>query len=293
MKNFAIIGAGGYIAPRHLKAIQALKQNLILAYDVSDSVGILDSYYPDAAFFINFEEFYDYALCVSKDPSKKIDYVSICSPNYMHLSHVSLALRLGCDVICEKPLVPFSKDVELLKNIESETRKKVYNILQLRYHPEIIRLKDEVLKNDKIYEVDLTYITSRGDWYLKSWKADPKKSFGIERNIGVHFFDMLQFIFGDFESGRIIQKSELKSAGTLKYKKANVKWFLSIDSNDLPSNIGEQRTFRSIMYDNETLEFSKGFTNLHTQSYSEILSGRGFGLDEAIKSILTLEQLER
>ena len=260
-KNFTLIGAAGYIAPRHMRAIKDTGNDLISAYDIDDSVGIIDSISPDSEFFTDFERFYEHACDLKRAPDAALDYVSICSPNYMHRAHIAAGLRLGCDVICEKPLVPTPDDLDVLSKLEEETGRRVYNILQLRHHPAILKLKDKVSKENAAdkYEVDLTYITSRGKWYLNSWKGDPRKSFGVATNIGIHFFDMLHFIFGDLERVELHYACERKAAGYIEYKKARVRWCLSIDANDLPDEVrGEKTTFRSITCDGEEMEFSGG-----------------------------------
>ncbi len=291
MKNFALIGAAGYIAPRHMKAIKETNNNLIVALDKCDSVGIIDSYFPDADFFTEFERF-DRHVDKLRRKNKKIDYVSITTPNYLHDAHIRWALRSGADAICEKPLVLNPWNLDALKEIEKESGKKVYNILQLRLHPSIVALKEKVQKElktnpNKIYDIDLTYLTSRGHWYFISWKGDEKKSGGIATNIGVHFYDMLSWIFGEVEENVVHLKTEYANAGFLKLKHANVRWFLSVIYDYIPDEIKAkgQRTYRSITVDKEEIEFSGGFTDLHTRSYEEILKGKGFGLDEAKKSI--------
>ncbi|MDN7124509.1 Gfo/Idh/MocA family oxidoreductase [Pseudidiomarina sp. 1APP75-32.1] len=296
MKNFALIGAAGYIAPRHMKAIKETGNNLSVAYDINDSVGVIDSISPDSEFFTNFERFYEYAWQLKRNPETKLDYVSICTPNYMHASQIAAALRLGCDVICEKPLVPTSADLDELALVEKETGKKVYNILQLRHHQAILDLKEKVAagaKSDK-HEVELTYITSRGKWYMESWKGDPRKSFGVATNIGVHFFDMLHFIFGKLEKNVLHFANDMKACGYLEYERARVRWFLSIDANDLPESVaGKQTTFRTITCDGDELEFSGGFTDLHTVSYQEILAGRGYGIEETRHCVETVEEIRK
>jgi UDP-N-acetyl-2-amino-2-deoxyglucuronate dehydrogenase len=288
MKKFALIGAAGYIAPRHMKAIKETGNQLSVAYDINDSVGILDSIAPDCEFFTQFERFYDYAHQLKRNPRTALDFVSICSPNYLHHSHITAALRLGCDVICEKPLVPTAAILNDLALVEQETGKRVYNILQLRHHDSILNLKEKVAKApvDQIFDVELTYITSRGKWYAESWKGDPRKSFGVATNIGVHFYDMLSFIFGKLTKNEVHYSSEAKAAGYLEFDRARVRWFLSIDANDLPDDVkGKKTTYRNIDISGEQLEFSEGFTDLHTISYEEILAGRGYGLDDARTSI--------
>lgn len=294
MKNFAIIGAAGYIAPRHMKAIKETNNNLSVAYDINDSVGIIDSISPQSEFFTEFERFHEFAWQLKREKNKALDYVSVCSPNRLHHAHIAAGLRLGCDVICEKPLVPTLDVLNELRLVESETGKKVFNILQLRHHQAILDLKREVDAAPKgtVFDVDLTYITSRGKWYLESWKGDPRSSFGVATNIGVHFFDMLHFIFGDLKVNELHYSDDLKAAGYLEYEKARVPWFLSIDGNDLPTSVeGKQTTFRSISANGKQIEFSAGFTDLHTISYQEILAGRGYGIDDAEHCIKTVEHI--
>ena len=289
MKNFALIGAAGYIAPRHLKAIKDTNNNLIAALDKFDSVGIMDSYFPNADFFVEFERFDRHIEKIKRQQNINLDYVSICTPNYLHDSHIRMALRRGADAICEKPLVLNPWNVDALADIEKESGQRIHTILQLRLHSSIIQLKNKVdaeNKNGK-YDIDLTYITSRGNWYDISWKGDESKSGGIATNIGVHFYDMLSWIFGEVQENIVHLREKNKAAGYLEFKNARVRWFLSIDENDLPQKIKEigQRTFRSINIDNKELEFSNGFTELHTDSYKGILAGKGFGLEDAKTSI--------
>jgi len=288
MKNFALLGAAGYIAPRHFKAIKETNNLLIAALDKFDSVGVLDSYFPNADFFTEFERF-DRHIEKLKRNYTKLDFVSICTPNYLHDSHIRMALRRGADAICEKPLVLNPWNVDALMDIEKESGQKINTILQLRLHPSIIALKNKVMsapKKEK-YDIDLTYITSRGKWYDISWKGDESKSGGIATNIGVHFYDMLSWIFGEIQENVVHLRAKDKSSGYLEFKNARVRWFLSINEQDLPVHIQEkgQRTYRSITIDNEELEFSSGFTDLHTKSYEDILKGEGFGMEEAQKSI--------
>lgn len=288
MKNFALIGAAGYIAPRHLKAIKETNNNLIAALDKFDSVGVMDSYFPKADFFVEFERF-DRHIEKIKRNGTHLDYVSICTPNYLHDAHIRMALRSGADAICEKPLVLNPWNVDALSEIEKESGQKINTILQLRLHPSIIALKQKVERENKKgkYDIDLTYITSRGNWYDISWKGDASKSGGIATNIGIHFYDMLSWIFGDVQENVVHLRGKDKSAGYLEFEKARVRWFLSIDESSLPKNIKEigQRTYRSILIDNEEIEFSSGFTDLHTVSYQGILKGEGFGLKDARKSV--------
>ncbi|MEQ1586331.1 MAG: Gfo/Idh/MocA family oxidoreductase [Cyclobacteriaceae bacterium] len=294
MKNFALIGAAGFIAPRHLKAIKETGNNLVAAMDKFDSVGIIDSYFPHADFFTEFERF-DRHIDKLRRQGHKVDYVSICSPNYLHDSHIRFALRQQADAICEKPLVLNPWNVDALDEIEKETGKKIYTILQLRLHPSIIKLREEVLMGDpfKVYDVDLTYITSRGKWYHHSWKGEEAKSGGIATNIGIHFFDMLLWIFGEVKDMKL-EKYELDHAsGFIKLAKANVHWSLSINEEHLPTPIKAQgkRTFRSLQMNGREIEFSDGFTDLHTISYQELLKGNGFGLQEARPSIELAHQI--
>ena len=288
MKNFALIGAAGYIAPRHLKAIKDTNNNLIAALDKFDSVGVMDSYFPNADFFVEFERF-DRHIEKIKRNGVALDYVSICTPNYLHDAHIRMALRSGADAICEKPLVLNPWNVDALADIEKESGNKINTILQLRLHPSIIALKQKVDKaNQKEkYDIDLTYITSRGNWYDISWKGDESKSGGIATNIGVHFYDMLSWIFGNVQENIVHLHEKHKAAGYLEFEKARVRWFLSIDEKSLPKSIQEkgQRTFRSIKLNGEEIEFSNGFTELHTESYKGILKGEGFGLQDARNSI--------
>ncbi|NLA23495.1 MAG: Gfo/Idh/MocA family oxidoreductase [Bacteroidales bacterium] len=287
-KNFALVGVAGYIAPRHVKAIKETGNNLIACLDKFDCVGYLDSYFPSAEFFHEFERF-ERHVDKLRHSDRKIDYVSICSPNYLHDSHIRFALRNSAHAICEKPLVLNPWNVEALAKIEEENQFHIYNILQLRLHPAIIELKKEIENNksDKIYDIDLTYITSRGKWYDYSWKGDIEKSGGVATNIGIHFFDMLMWIFGNIEVSQVHLSEKHKAAGFMQLKNARVRWFLSIDYNDIPEEIKEkgQRTYRSIKVEDKEIEFSQGFTDLHTHSYNEILVGRGFKIKEAMPSI--------
>ena len=288
MKNFALIGAAGYIAPRHLKAIKDTNNNLIAALDKFDSVGIMDSYFPKADFFVEFERF-DRHLEKLKRKQIHLDYVSICTPNYLHDSHIRMALRRGADAICEKPLVLNPWNVDALLDIEKESGQKINTILQLRLHQSIIDLKNKVALDNKQgkYDVDLTYITSRGSWYDISWKGDASKSGGIATNIGVHFYDMLSWVFGEVQENKVHLREKNKAAGYLEFKNARVRWYLSIDEHDLPKQVqlDNKRTYRSITIDKQEIEFSGGFTELHTQSYQKILKGEGYGLLEACQSI--------
>jgi UDP-N-acetyl-2-amino-2-deoxyglucuronate dehydrogenase len=288
MKNFAVIGLSGYIAPRHIKAIKETQSALIAATDPHDNVGFLDSYYPEASFFTEYERF-DRYMDKLQNASSGVDFVSVCSPNYLHDAHIKSALRWGADAICEKPLVLNPWNLDTLERLEKETGKRVWNILQLRLHPSIITLKEKIKNSpaETIHEVDLTYITSRGLWYYASWKGDVSKSGGIATNIGIHFFDMLSWIFGAVKSNKVQLHSHDRAAGVLELEKANVRWFLSINSDTLPKEVKErgQTTFRSIRVDKEEVEFSNGFTDLHTESYKQIIAGNGFGIEEARTSI--------
>ncbi|MBN1116751.1 MAG: Gfo/Idh/MocA family oxidoreductase [Bacteroidales bacterium] len=291
MKNFALVGVGGYIAVRHLKAIKETGNNLIASLDPNDSVGIIDSYFPDSPFFVEFERF-DRHIEKLRRKKEDIDFVSICSPNYLHDAHIRFALRVGADAICEKPLVLNPWNVDALGEIERETGRKIYNILQLRLHPSIIELKRKIEEGpkDKIYDIDLSYITSRGKWYFISWKGDVHKSGGIATNIGVHFFDMLSWIFGPVKENIVHVMEPNKASGFLGLKRARVKWYLSLDYNDIPDDIrGKgQRTYRSITIDDKEIEFSGGFTDLHTKSYQDILDGKGFGIYDSKEAIDTV-----
>jgi UDP-N-acetyl-2-amino-2-deoxyglucuronate dehydrogenase len=283
MKRFALIGAAGYIAPRHMRAIRDTSNVLVSAYDPNDSLGIMDSISPDSAFFTDFERFYEHAWDLRRDPALALDYVSVCSPNHLHRAHIAAGLRLGCDVICEKPLVPTPADLEALLELERETGHRVFNVLQLRHHEAIRTLRAEVGDDGRTdpYEVELTYVTSRGNWYHESWKGDPRRSLGLATNIGIHFFDMLHYIFGELLESELHLATPRRAAGFLRYERANVRWFLSIDERDLPPEAQGRRTFRSITLDDSAFEFSEGFTDLHTATYREVLHGRGYGVEAA------------
>lgn len=299
MKNFALIGASGYIAPRHMKAIKETGNNLVVAMDTYDGIGIMDSNFPQADFFTEFERFSSF-VDDFKRGSQNIDYMAITTPNYLHDSHIRFALKSGANAICEKPLVLNPKQIDDLKVIEKDSGKKVYTILQLRLHDSIIALKEKIskeLKNNpnKVYDIDLTYLTSRGKWYFESWKGDESKSGGIASNIGVHFFDMLSWIFGELQENVVYIKEPDANAGYMKLKNANVRWFLSINYNYIPEDIkvSGKTTFRSITVDGEEFEFSEGFTDLHTRSYNDILNGGGFGLDDAKNSIVIVSDIRK
>jgi UDP-N-acetyl-2-amino-2-deoxyglucuronate dehydrogenase len=289
-KNFGIIGVAGYIAVRHLNAIRETGNNLLASLDRFDSVGRIDNFFPESDFFVEFERF-DRHFDKLKRTGTKIDYVSICSPNYLHDSHIRFALRHQAEAICEKPIVLNPWNVDALQEIENETGHKIYTVLQLRLHPKIVELREQIRNGPKgkVYDVDLSYITSRGNWYSISWKGDLQKSGGVATNIGIHFFDMLGWIFGPTRKNIVHYSDPQKAAGYLELKNARVRWFLSIDYKDVPDYIREtgQRTFRSITVDGREIEFSKGFTDLHTVTYQEILAGRGFGLKEARQSVET------
>jgi UDP-N-acetyl-2-amino-2-deoxyglucuronate dehydrogenase len=290
-KNFGIIGVAGYIAVRHLKAIKDTGNNLLACLDRFDSVGIIDSYFPESDFFVEFERF-DRHFDKLKRTGTKIDYVSICSPNYLHDSHIRFALRHKAEAICEKPIVLNPWNIDALQEIENETGHRVYTILQLRLHPKIVELREKIRNSpkDKVHDIDLTYITSRGNWYNISWKGDIQKSGGVATNIGVHFFDMLGWIFGKTRSNIVHLSEHEKAAGYLELENARIRWFLSLDYKDIPATAKKagKRTYRSITIDNEEIEFSEGFTDLHTLTYSEIIAGRGFGLQDARQSVETV-----
>ena len=293
-KNFGLIGLGGYIAVRHLRAIKDTGNQLLAALDKFDSVGIIDSYFPDADFFVEYERF-DRHIAKLKRKETHLDYISICTPNYLHDAHIRMALRSGADAICEKPLVLNPWNIDALQEIENETGHKVNTILQLRLHPSIVALKEKIDKGpkDKIYDVDLTYLTSRGHWYYTSWKGDINKSGGIATNIGIHFYDMLQWIFGVVKTNITHLHEHDRAAGYLEFEKARVRWFLSINYDVIPQEVKDkgQRTYRSITVDGEEVEFSGGFFDLHTKSYENIIKGQGFGLEDARKSIEIVHQI--
>jgi UDP-N-acetyl-2-amino-2-deoxyglucuronate dehydrogenase len=285
MPSFALIGAAGYVAPRHMRAIQAVGGDLKVAYDPSDSVGILDSHFPDAHFFTEFERF-DRHVDKLRRRGEKIDYVSICSPNHLHDAHCRFAMRSGADAICEKPLVLNPWNIDGLAEIEQDTGRRISTILQLRLHPAIKALREKYVTSNKRHKVDMTYIASRGRWYYASWKGEDTKSGGVATNIGVHFFDMLSFVFGGVKRNEAHLREPERAAGFLECARADISWFLSVDRNDLPPEVqGKKTTYRSITVDGEEVEFSEGFTDLHTRSYEEIMAGRGFGLDEVRPSI--------
>ena len=288
-KNFALIGAGGYIAPRHMRAIKDTGNSLTACLDKNDSVGIIDTFFPDAEFFTEFERFDRHIEKLRRENGQKIDYVSICSPNYLHDAHVRFALRIDADAICEKPLVLNPWNIDALAEIAEETGRNVFTILQLRLHPTISKLKMQLdeCPNGKKYNIDLAYIAPRGCWYMISWKGDVAKSGGVATNIGIHFFDMLQWIFGEVKYNIVHVSEQKKVAGLLELQKARVRWFLSLDGDDLPIEQKENnlKAYRSITVDGEEIEFSDGFDDLHTKSYQNILNGHGFTMKDALPSI--------
>lgn len=288
MKNFALIGASGYVAPKHFEAIKHTGNTLAAAYDPFDSVGIIDKYFPSTDFFTEFERF-ERHLDKLKRKSLAIDYVTVCSPNYLHDSHSRFALGIGADVVCEKPLALNPRNLDGLRELECKTGRKVFSILQLRLHPSIQRLYQQIQSSpsSKVYDVDLTYITSRGKWYYASWKGDEAKSGGIATNIGIHFFDMLSWLFGPLQKSVVHLQTHDRSAGLLVFKNANVKWFLSIDSSTLPEKTKKAglSSYRSLSIQGEEIDFSEGFDELHVKSYENILHGKGFGIDEAAQAI--------
>ncbi len=294
--NFALIGAGGYIAPRHMKAIRDTGNQLVAAVDKSDSVGILDSFSQDVAFFTEFERFDRHVEKLRRQGlNQQIDYVSICSPNYLHDAHIRFALRVDADAICEKPLVLNPWNLDALAEMEQETGRSIYTVLQLRLHPSIIALREQVATAPAgtRFKVDLTYVTSRGRWYFTSWKGDEQKSGGIATNIGVHFFDMLMWVFGKVQANEVVIAAPARMAGNLQLERADITWSLSVDARDLPHsavNSGKS-TFRSIKVNGEEFEFSDGFTDLHTLVYQQILKGQGFGIEDARPSIELVHQL--
>ncbi len=297
MKLFGITGVAGYIAPRHLKAIKDTGNRLIAALDPHDSVGILDSYWYHVDFFTEFERFDRHLERIKRDRDREgIDYLTICAPNYLHDAHIRLALRLGANAICEKPLVSNPWQLDALQELEQESEGKVFGVLQLRVHDAILALRRKVLNNPakSKYEVDLTYITSRGNWYKYSWKGNETKSGGIAANIGIHFFDMLIWIFGPVVRSKVFLKEPNKMSGTLELENANVRWYLAIDRNDLPEKVklAGHPTFRAVMVNGEEVEFSQGFTDLHTRLYEVVLEGKGFGMEDARPAIELVDQIQ-
>jgi len=294
MKNFALVGAAGFVAPRHMRAIQATGNRLVAAMDPADSVGVLDSYFPESAYFSEFERFDRHIDKLQRTgDGQRVDYVSICSPNYLHDSHIRFALRSNADAICEKPLVLNPWNIDGLAEVEQRSGRRINTILQLRTHPQILALRERIAAEPAgtgKHAVDLSYVTGRGRWYFYSWKGDDKKAGGIATNIGVHFFDMLNFIFGALQQNVVHVNEGNRASGYLEYEKARVRWFLSVDVEDVPAAAREagQRTFRSITVDGEEIEFSDGFTDLHTRSYELILEGKGFGLEASRPAIETV-----
>ncbi|NJD23235.1 MAG: Gfo/Idh/MocA family oxidoreductase [Melioribacter sp.] len=288
MKRFALTGTAGYIAPRHLKAIKETGNLLVASFDPHDSVGVLDQFFPHADYFNEYERFERHLVKLSQHNDSKIDYLSICSPNYLHDSQIRLGLNLGMNVICEKPIVLYPQNLNSLEELERKSGKKIYTVMQLRYHPSIIKLKEELkTSSNEKHKVELTYITSRGNWYHYSWKGEDEKSGGIATNIGIHLFDLLIWLFGDVQKSEVNLSNNQKMSGAFELKDANVKWFLSIDENDLPLEIRSRKktTYRSIKIDSTEIEFSDGFTELHTKVYQEILNGNGLGISDARPSI--------
>lgn len=293
IKQFALLGAAGYIAERHMKAIKETGNNLVCTSDVFDVMGRIDSYFPDALFFGSEKDLFQY-ISSKNNSDKQISYASICTPNFLHYKHIKMAMQNQCNVICEKPMVVYPHEIDSIQSLEKETGKRVFTVLQLRHHPAILKLKNEIENGpDKIYDIDLTYVTTRGDWYLKSWKGNPEKSGGVATNIGIHFFDMITWIFGEVISNKVHVYNDSKAAGFLQLKKARVRWFLSIDYHDLPEVATSKniRTYRSITVDNNEIEFSGGFTDLHTTTYQNILNGKGFGINDAEESIILSDQV--
>lgn len=295
MKNFGLVGVAGFVAARHLNAIKETNNQLLAALDKFDSVGIMDSYFPNADFFTEFERFDRHLETLKYESNLELDYISVCTPNYLHDAHIRFALRRGADAICEKPIVLNPWNIDKLAHIEKESGKRIWNILQLRLHPSIISLKEKIKNGpkNKIYDVDLTYLTSRGSWYYTSWKGDISKSGGIATNIGVHFFDMLSWIFGGVKQNTINIHEHDRASGFLELENARVRWYLSLNYEDVPDEIKAkgQRTYRSIRIEDEELEFSKGFTNLHTRSYEKIIAGNGFGIEETRKAIEIVHEI--
>lgn len=287
-KNFAVIGAGGYIAPRHLRAIRDTGNRIAAAVDPKDSVGVLDQYSYDVKFFTEIERFDRHLEKLRRGPEAgRIHYVSICSPNYLHDSHCRLALRVGADVICEKPLVINPWNLDALEEIEAETKRRVNTILQLRVHPSLIQLRESLQSSNEAHDVELAYITSRGPWYQVSWKGNHDKSGGIATNIGIHFFDLLMWLFGSVNGIKVYHSDNERMSGFIELERARVRWFLSVDRNDLPerAKANNKTTYRSITVDGKEIEFSEGFTDLHTKVYEETLAGRGFSIKDARPSV--------
>lgn len=287
-KNFAVIGVGGYIAPRHLRAIKDTGNRLVAAVDPKDSVGILDQYSYDVKFFTEIERFDRHLEKLRRGAeAERVHFVTVCSPNYLHDAHCRLALRIGADAICEKPLVINPWNLDALEELEAETKQRVLTILQLRVHPSLVQLRESLLDSKAIHDVELSYITSRGPWYQVSWKGDYDKSGGVATNIGIHFFDLLMWLFGPVNGIKVYHKDSERMSGFIELERARVRWFLSVDKNDLPeqAKANNKTTYRSITVDGKEIEFSEGFTDLHTKVYEETLAGRGFGIKEARPSV--------
>ncbi len=296
MRNFAMTGVAGYIAPRHLKAIKETDNQLLAACDPHDSVGLLDSYFDDCKFFTEYERFDRHIEKLRRaGDEQRVHYVTVCSPNYLHDAHVRFALRVGADAICEKPVVLNPWNIDALKELEQESGKRVYTILQLRVHPSLVSLRERLQKEHTAHkhEITLTYITSRGAWYLVSWKGSIERSGGLATNIGIHFFDLLIWLFGSVQKNEVHHSSPERACGFMELRNANVRWYLSINQNDLPADVKDKgkRTFRSITVDNQEIEFSEGFTDLHTVVYRETLAGRGFGLEDARSSVIVAHDI--
>lgn len=294
MKNFALVGAAGYIAPRHVRAIRDTGNRLVAASDPHDAVGVLDSQFLDVRFFPEIERFDRFLEKSKRGPAdKRVDFVTVCTPNYLHDAHVRLALRVGADAICEKPLVINPWNLDQLAEIERETGQRVFTILQLRVHPALIALREKLAKSTTRHQVDLTYITARGPWYQSSWKGIEERSGGVATNIGIHFFDLMMWLFGDVREQRLDWHEARSMGGMIQLERADVRWFLSIDFADLPfaPEPGKKTTYRSITVDGEEIEFSGGFTDLHTLVYQKTLAGEGFGLDDARPSIELVHQI--
>jgi len=287
-KNFAVIGVGGYIAPRHLRAIRDTGNLIVAAVDIKDSVGVLDQYSFNTRFFTEIERFDRHLEKLRRGTeTERVHFVSVCSPNYLHDSHCRLALRIGADVICEKPLVINPWNLDALEELEAETKRRVLTVLQLRVHPSLVQLRESLLASKAVHDVELSYITSRGPWYQVSWKGDHDKSGGVATNIGIHFFDLLMWLFGSVNGIKVYHSDHERMSGFIELERARVRWFLSVDKNDLPeqAKTNNKTTYRSITVDGKEIEFSEGFTDLHTKVYEETLAGRGFGIKEARPSV--------
>ena len=294
MKNFALIGAAGFVAPRHIKAIKDCGGNITLFHDISDSVGMMDSFYRDAEFHRDFGAFRKAVASHQSVYGTALNFFSVCSPNHVHYEHIAAGLELGCDVVCEKPLVPTVRALQELQELEQQTGQKVFTILQLRYHPAVKALKKRVLAypNSEKLDVELTYVTGRGPWYLESWKGDVERGFGISTNIGIHFFDMLQQVFGELRENTVHLKEPTRAAGFLEFEKARVRWFLSINFSDIPNpSHGNSSTFRQIKVSGEEIDFSNGFMDLHQACYKDFVEGNGYGISDALQSIEITENI--